>query len=137
MFPDFLEKKTTNFSAVKTRISADENSAFSKGVSPWFWSKIDHFNIFLFEAKQAQKMSFTIFQKEKTPFQTIKTRCSTSRQISTFPKLSYCMVFVKTCEFSHLFTLGKIRQENEFHDILQRKDAFLPYKNKMFKKSKN
>ena len=40
------------------------------------------------------------------------------------------MVFVKTCEFSHVFTLGKKGQENWFHDILERKDAFLGYKNK-------
>ena len=32
--------------------------------------------------------------------------------------------------------LGKIGQENVFHDILERKNAFLGYKNSMFKKLK-
>ena len=35
------------------------------------------------------------------------------------------------------FFLGNIGQENVFYDILERKNAFLRYKNKKFKKSKN
>ena len=36
-----------------------------------------------------------------------------------------------------LFFLGNIGQKNVFYDILERKNAFLGYKNKKFKKSKN
>ena len=39
--------------------------------------------------------------------------------------------------FPTFFFFGNIRQENVFFDILQRKNAFLGYKNKNFKKSKN
>ena len=40
--------------------------------------------------------------------------------------------------FFHLFfCLGNIAQENVFYDILQRKNAFLAYKSKKFKKSEN
>ena len=35
------------------------------------------------------------------------------------------------------FFLGNIGQENVFYDILEGKNAFLGYKNKKFKKSKN
>ena len=35
------------------------------------------------------------------------------------------------------FSLGNIDQEHVFYDILERKNAFLAYKNKKFKKSKN
>ena len=35
------------------------------------------------------------------------------------------------------FFLGNIGQENVFYDILERKKAFLGYKDKKFKKSKN
>ena len=35
------------------------------------------------------------------------------------------------------FFLGNIGQENVFYDILERKNAFLSYKNKKLKKSKN
>ena len=39
--------------------------------------------------------------------------------------------------FSSCFFLGNIGHENDFYDILQRKNAFLGYKNKKLKKSKN
>ena len=47
------------------------------------------------------------------------------------------MVFVQKWPFFQLFFLGDISQENVFYDILERKNAFLGYKNKKFKKSKN
>ena len=47
------------------------------------------------------------------------------------------MVLVKNWPFFHLFFKGNIGQENVFYDILERKNAFLGYKNKKFKKSKN
>ena len=47
------------------------------------------------------------------------------------------MVLVQKLPFFQLFILGNIGQENVFHDILERKDAFLSYKNKKFEKSKN
>ena len=39
--------------------------------------------------------------------------------------------------FPIFFFLGNIGQENVFYNILERKNAFLSYKNKKFKKSKN
>ena len=47
------------------------------------------------------------------------------------------MVLVQKWPFFQLFFLGNIGQENVFYDILERKNACLGYKNKMFKKSKN
>ena len=43
----------------------------------------------------------------------------------------------KNGHFSNFFFLGNIRQKNVFYDILEQKNAFLCYKNKKFKKSKN
>ena len=43
----------------------------------------------------------------------------------------------KNGHFSNFFFLGNIGQENVFYDILERKNTFLGYKNKRFKKSKN
>ena len=42
----------------------------------------------------------------------------------------------KNGHFSNMFFLGNICQENIFYDILKRKNAFLGYRNKKFKKSK-
>ena len=47
------------------------------------------------------------------------------------------MVLVQKWQFFQLFFLGSIGQENVFHDILERKNPFLGYKNKKFKKSIN
>ena len=47
------------------------------------------------------------------------------------------MVLVQKWPFFQLFFLGNIGQENVFYDILEQKNAFLGYKNKKFKKTKN
>ena len=47
------------------------------------------------------------------------------------------MVLVWKWPFFQLLFLGNIGRENVFYDILERKDAFLGYKKKKFKKSKN
>ena len=46
------------------------------------------------------------------------------------------MVLVQKWPFFLLFVLGNIGQENLFYDILERKNAFLRYKNNMLKKAK-
>ena len=47
------------------------------------------------------------------------------------------MVMASKWPFFPFLFLGNIGQENVFDDILDRKNAFLAYKNKKFKKSKN
>ena len=47
------------------------------------------------------------------------------------------MVLVQKWRFFHFFFLGNIGQENVFYDILERKNAFVGYKNIEFKKSQN
>ena len=47
------------------------------------------------------------------------------------------MVLVQKWQFFQLFFLGNIGQENVYYDILERKNAFLSYKNSIFKKWKN
>ena len=46
------------------------------------------------------------------------------------------MFMVQKWPFFQLFFLGIIGQEDVFYDIAERKNAFLGYKNKKFKKSK-
>ena len=47
------------------------------------------------------------------------------------------MVFVEKWPFFQLFFKGNIGQENIFYNILEGKNAFLDYKNKKLKQSKN
>ena len=81
VFYDILERENAFLTYKNKKLKKSKNWDFSKGVSPWFWSKIGHFSIFFFK--------------------------------------------------------DNIREENVFYDILERKIAFLDYKNKMFKTFKN
>ena len=47
------------------------------------------------------------------------------------------MVLVKNLKNFPVFIFGKIREENVFDDILERKKAFLDYKKQKVKKVKN
>ena len=40
VFDDILEKKKAFLDYTKWKVKTVENLDFSKGVSPWFWSKI-------------------------------------------------------------------------------------------------
>ena len=83
------------------------------------------------------KMSFTIFQNNKKPFQAIETRSSKTRKKDIFSKGFKPWFFSKNCHFSKVFFLGNIGHENFFYNILEEKNACLGYKNKMLKQSKN
>ena len=47
------------------------------------------------------------------------------------------MVLVQKWPFFQFYFLGNIGQENVVYDILERKKAFLGYKNKKYKRSKS
>ena len=47
------------------------------------------------------------------------------------------MILVQKWLYFQVFFLGNRGQENVYYDILERKDAFLDYKKKNFKKAKN
>ena len=79
--------KKTPFQPMKTKSSKSRKAdIFPKGLTHGFGTKLPIFSTFLFQAIQGSKKSFTRFQNEKTPFQTIKTRSSKSRKIDIFPK---------------------------------------------------
>ena len=52
-------------------------------------------------------------------------------------KDTFFTFLVQNWPFFHQLFLANIGQENVFHDILERKNAFLGYKNSEFKKWKN
>ena len=87
MFFTIFQNEKTPLQAIKTRSSKSRKiNIFPKGLTHGFGQKMAIFPTFFFQAIQARKMSFTIFQNEKTPFQAIKTRSSKSRKIDIFPK---------------------------------------------------
>ena len=86
---------------------------------------------------KARKMCFIIFLNETTPFLDIKSRSSKSRKIDIFPKGLVHGFGPKWVIFFFTFCLSNIGREFVFYHILERKIAFLGYKNKKFRKSKN
>ena len=123
-----FQNEKTPFQAIKTRSSKSRKiDIFPKGLTHGFGPIMPIFPTFFLQAIQGRKMSFMIFQNEKTPFQAIKTRS---------PKRGKWF-WSKNGHFSNFFFLGNIGQENVFYDILHRKNAFAAYNNKKFKKSKN
>ena len=135
MFFTIFQNETTPFQAIKTRFSKSQKiDIFPKGLTQGFGPKNGRFSNFFFKVIQARKISLTIFQNEKTPFQAIKTRSSKSRKIDIFPNGLTHGFGQKWPFFTFLF-LANIGQENVFYDILKPKNAFLGYKNKKLKQS--
>ena len=67
----------------------------------------------------------------------MKKRSSKSRKIDIFPKALTHSFGPKMAIFSTFFFFGNIGQENVSYEILERKNAFLGYEKKKFKKLKN
>ena len=109
---------------------------FQNGLLQGLGPKMVIFPSSFFLARQARKMSFTIFQNEKTPFQAIKTRSSKSRKIAIFPKrLSHG--FGPKMAFFPTFFFRQCRPGKCLLRYSRTKKAFLGYKKKKFKQSKN
>ena len=130
-----FQNEKTPFQAIKTRSSKSGKIAiFAKGLVMVLVQNWPLFHFF-FQARKTRTRLFTIFQNEKTRFQAIKARSSKSGKIAIFPRLAHG--FSQKLAIFHLFFQGNIGRENVFYDILERKNAFLGYKNKMFKKWRN
>ena len=136
-FTRFQNEKTP-FQAIKTTgLKSRKIDTFRKGLTHGFCPKITLFQTLFFQARQARKMSFTIFQHEKTLFKAIKRRSSKSRKIDIFPNgLTHGQFWSKNGRFSNFSFLGDIGKENVFYDIVHRKNAFLAYKTKSSKSRK-
>ena len=121
------------------------------GVSPWFWSKIGHFSIFLLLRNSGQEHFFyDIVELKKTCFQPIKQQVQ--KVELTFLKTCQRMVLVQNWQliqrgqsfalvqnqpFFYFLFLSNISQKNVFYNNIGLKKAFLTLKKNMLKKSKN
>ena len=75
MSSTIFQNEKTPFQAIKTRSSKSPKiEIFPKGLTNGFRPRMAMFPTFILQEIQGKKMSFTIFQNEKTPFQAIKTR---------------------------------------------------------------
>ena len=86
VFYDILERNNAFLGNKNNQFKKSKYCHFSKRVNPWFCSKTGHFCLFCFQAIQAKKMCFIIFQNEKTHFQVLKRGILKSGKIDIFPK---------------------------------------------------
>ena len=117
----YFENEKTAFQAINKRSSKGQKiDIFPKGLTHGFVQKWPFFQLFFFYAIQARKMSFTIFQNGKTPFQAINERSSKSWKNCHFCKGVNPWFWSKNGHFSNFF-LGNIGQQNVFYDISRTK----------------
>ena len=136
VFYNILEQENACLGQKKKMLKKVEKlTFFQRGYLMVLVQKWKSFQVF-FCRIQFRKRSFTVLYNEKTPLQAIKTRSLKSRKIDIFPKSLTDGSCAKMAILSYFFFCN-IGQENVFYGILQRKNSFLAYKNKKFKKSKN
>ena len=92
---------------------------------------------FFFLGNIGQETVFYDILERKNAFLGYKTKNFKKSKNWHFSKRINSWFWSKNGLFGNFFFLGNIGQENVFCDILERKNAFLGYKNKKFKKSKN
>ena len=95
------------------------------------------FTTFFFLGNTGQENVFYDILERKNAFLIYKNNKFKKSKNWHFSKGVNPWFWSKNCHFSEFFFLGNIGQENVFYDILERKNAFLSYKNNKFKKSKN
>ena len=136
VFNDILKQKNAFLSYKSKKFKKSKNWYFSKGVNPRFWSKNGHFpTFFLGNIRQENVLSDILERKDA--ILSYKNKTFKKSKNSHFFKGVNPWFWCKNCHLSNFFFLGYIGQENVFDDKLERKNAFLSYKNKRFKKSKN
>ena len=92
------------------------------------------FQLFFLGNRGQENVFYDILER-KNAFLGLKNKNFKSRKIDIFPQ-GLTHGFVQKWLVFQLFFLGNRGQENVFYDILERKNAFLGYKNKKLKKSK-
>ena len=95
------------------------------------------FQLFFFLGNIGRENVFDDILELKNSFLGYKNKKFKNSKNSHFSKGVNPWFWSKNGHFSNFFFSGNIGRENVFDDILGLKNAFLGYKNKKFKKSKN
>ena len=137
MFYDILVQKNTFIGIKNKELKKTKTWHVLIGLSPWFWSKIGYFSIFPFLGNLGQENVFYDIVERKNAFLAIKSQVlKKTNNWYVFKGVSRWF-WSKIGHFSIFFFLRNLGQENVFDGNLERKNAFLCYKNKEFEKLKN
>ena len=136
LFSDILERKNAFLDSKNKNFKKSKNWDFSKGLTHGFGEKFAIFPSFLFRQLIGQENVFSDILERENAFQDSKNKIFKKSKNWDFFKGVNPFFWRKIGHF-FIFFLGNIGQENVFYDILERKNAFLDFKNKKLKKSKN
>ena len=136
VFYDILERNNPFLSYRNKKFKKSKNWHFSNGVKSWFCSKNGHFSNFFFRKYKSGKCLLWYSRTKKRLSKLLKQEVQKVEKMTFFQRVNPWF-WSKKWLFFQFFSLGNIGQEKVFYDILERKNAFLGYKNKKFKKSKN
>ena len=133
VFYDILERKNDFQGYQNKKLKKSKNWHLSKRVNPLFWSKNGHFSNFFFSGHIGQANVFYDILERNNDFLGYK-----KKEVEKVEKLTFFPWFwFKNGHFSNFVFSGIRGQENVFYDILERNNAFLGYRNKKLKNSKN
>ena len=137
VFYDILEQKDTFLAYKNKKFKKSENWHFSKVVNPWFGSKNGHFSNFFFLGNIDHEYVFYNILERKNAFLGYKNKkFKKSKNWHSFKGVNPWF-WSKNGHFWTCFFRQYREKKYVFYDILEWKIAFLGYKNKKFKKSKN
>ena len=130
VFYDILERKNAFLGYKKKKFKQSKIWNFSKRINSRFWSKNGHFSNCFFGNEGQENVFYDILEL-KNAFLGYKNKKFKKSINWHFSKGVNRWFWFKNCHFFNLFfVLGNIGQENVFSEILERKNAFLGYKNK-------
>ena len=133
---DVLERENAFLGYKNKKFKKSKNWHFSKGINRWFGPKMAIFPRF-FLRNIGQENVFYDIQIRKNAFLGYKNKKFKKSKNWNFSKRVNPWFWSKNGHFFYFFFFGNIGQENAFYDILERKNAFLGFKNKKLKQSKN
>ena len=133
IFYDMLGRKNSFLNYKNKKLKESKNWYFSLKI---FVQKWPFFQLFFLWQYREGKFFYDILER-KNAFLGYKNNKFKKSKNWHFSKGVNPWFWSKNGHFSNFFFLGNIGQENVFYDILERKNTFLGYKNKKFKKSKN
>ena len=134
MFKNILGRKNAFLGYKNKKCKKSENWHFSKGVNPWLWSKTGHFSNLFFLGNIGQENVFHQILERQNAFLGYKNKKLKMSENWHFSKGVNPWFRSKSGHFWKFFFLSNIGKENVFYDTLERKNAFLSYRNEKLKK---
>ena len=137
VFYDILERKKAFLGFKNEKFKNSKIGIFPKRLTHGFGPKMAIFPTFFFLSKIGQKNGFyNILEQKKNAFLGYKNKNFNKSKNCHFSKEVNSWFWSKNGHFFSFLFLGNIGQKNGFYNILERKKAFLGFKNEKFKKLK-